>query len=183
MATIDIGPGAEDRAGWVDVGNTLIAKANPSNASGTIEYVSVWVNTNMGFDVSIGTFYGSSPLFTCRDWQAITVGEEFIPADGHAHTYPVDITVEVGDRLGIYWNYSGKIESSESGGEGFYYRGGNQMGAGQGFYNFFSGMDISIFGFTGWEHISKINGAVTANIAKINGVLVASIYKINGVLR
>ena len=42
---IDIGPGATDR-GTSGTPRTAVAKANPANATGTIDTVELWFNTN-----------------------------------------------------------------------------------------------------------------------------------------
>jgi hypothetical protein len=173
---IIVGPGAMDRDGWAVLGgNTFIARANPATVEGYIKTVNIWSNTNLT-SVKIGTFYGAAPLHTNRDWENIgniTAGSKNIKTG-------LNIAIHVNDYLGIYASGDGHIEMSDSGGSGFDYKAGDQMGTGEQFYNYSSGNDISIRGFGGWAYISKVNGIQSANITKMSGVAVAAISKING---
>jgi hypothetical protein len=103
--TIDVGPEATDRAVSKIWGYTILSLENPSNTSGTLNKVQFWFHTDAS-DVKVGTFYGSSTDYTCRDFEVIgTV------SSGSLKTFTgLDIDVEVGDLIGYYCT-AGELDS------------------------------------------------------------------------
>lgn len=121
---IDIGAGAANYENDLSSGYTLIDLTNPANESGALDIIEIWTATN-GTGVKVGTFYGSGTSYTNRDYE--TLGSV---ASGSKHTFTgLSCSVQTGDFLGVYLG-SGTAESSNSGGSGFYYKSGDQFGAG-----------------------------------------------------
>ena len=151
MVDIDIGTGAvtTGEGGWPATWN-VIAKGNPANATGTIDTIEIYSADDLT-DVKVGTFYGSGTSYSNRDY--VTIGSV---TSGSKQTFTEDsgsntISIEVveGDLIGIYWS-SGFIEQETHSGVGFYYKSGDQFGAGEQTYTFIDGREISVYG-TGEE--------------------------------
>ncbi len=117
---IDIGSPAIDRGEALN-SLTWINFNNPANDSGRITYIEIWANTELS-NCKVATFYivnGSD--FSTRDYEAIgTV------ISGSKQTFPVDITVEAGDYIGIYFS-AGKLDAEYSGGLGIKYQSGDNI--------------------------------------------------------
>lgn len=177
--TIDIGPGATNRAGRQAGNTTKIDLGNAANANGTISTWEVWYITDAGAGVLCGTFSGADTTYTNRDYD--TVGDA---ASGSKTTVTGKSTdVVAGDFAGV-WEDSGTIERDTSGGAGIYVNNDNQMGTGAQSYTLSANYAISVYGEgteagAGWAH--KFNGVANASISKINGIAKASISKVNGV--
>ena len=184
MATIDIGPGATNRAGSVSgAGYTDIDANNPANASGTLTSVEIWANTDLS-DCEVGTFYTSDHVtFTCRDSAvigAVTAGSK--------QTFDVSgtpINVQTGDYLGIYYT-AGKLERDSTGYDGLYWYYGEAIDAtDSASFTYLAGDALSIYA-TGtvtaaWSNIAKLDGVAIASVSKIGGTVVGSIAKVCGV--
>ena len=125
MATIDIGPGAIDGDDVSGAGYTFIDKDNPANNTGTIDTFEIWCNTNLT-GTKIGTIAGSGTTYTPRDVE--TIGNV---TSGSKQTFSgLDCDVTSGDFMGYYAG-AGLIERSTSGGTQYYYKSGDQWGAGE----------------------------------------------------
>jgi len=95
---IDIGSPAIDRNN-VSVGSyTIVDYNNPANASGKITNVEIWANTTLT-DCKVAIFYVvSGTNLTTRDYESIG---NVTP--GSKQNFPVDLDVQIGDYLGIYF--------------------------------------------------------------------------------
>lgn len=111
---IDIGDPATDRANALGV-YTLIAKGNPANASGKITSVEIWANEDL-VNCEVAIFEEVDPdTFTTRDNEtigAVTAGSK--------QTFAVDLDVETGDYIGIYYS-GGKIDYESTDGAGMWF--------------------------------------------------------------
>ncbi|MBA7500266.1 hypothetical protein ES704_03021 [subsurface metagenome] len=116
---IDIGSAAINRSNWRDYGVSLIVKENPANASGRITSVDVWFKDGTS-GAWVATFYETDPnRFTARDRQWIGP-----IALGVKETFEVDLKVEEGDYIGIFFGLEGQIEADTEG-EGIWSRVGD----------------------------------------------------------
>ena len=132
---IDIGSGAADYGGTFPVGDTRIDKTNPANETGTIDTIEIWHNTD-GTDVKVGTFYGSGTSYTNRDYELIGS-----VASGSKQIFTgKSCDCQAGDLLGWYAT-SGNLEANATGGTGYFYKSGDQFGAGTQTYT--SGSDAT----------------------------------------
>ena len=167
MADIDVGSEATDRSGSLTYGYTVVDTANPANASGKLTSIKIFAATNLS-NVKVGTLYGTPTTFTSRD--SHTIGSV---TAGSLQTFSgLDIAVEAGDFIGIYFS-AGSIERDTSGGAGsVYYKTGDQFGAGAQSYSALASNAISVYG-TG-ETISitykTVSGAVATTSLLICGV-------------
>lgn len=140
MAIIDIGPPATDRASALAANFTDISLDNPANDSGTLTKFEFWFYSNAG-GVKAGTFYGTPPNFTPRDYE--TIGDV---TSGSKQTFSgLDCDVTSGDYIGGYRS-SGTIENDASGYAGIYWKSGDQFGAGQQSYTLEAGDAQSLYG-------------------------------------
>lgn len=146
---IDIGGGATDRGSsgsWKDY--TLLEKANPANATGTLDTIEIWSVDNLT-GMKAGTFYGSGTSWTSRDVESI--GNV---TGGSKQTFSgLSCDVETDDLLGYF--YSGgsggtAVELDSSGGVGELYKSGDQFGAGTQTYTDLANYESSFYG-TGTE--------------------------------
>ena len=131
MAVIDIGVSdIINRTGTWSFNYTTIILENPANDSGTITEINVWANQDLtGFKV--GTFFGSGGTFECRDFAligSVTAGSKQTFTEDSEST-PLAIEVQTGDYLGFI-STGGLIEST-TGGDGVYYKSGDQTGEGE----------------------------------------------------
>lgn len=130
MADIDIGPDAKGRDSTQIAGYTFVMLDNPANASGKIDKVELWFNTNAG-GVKVGTFSRRiTSNFTCRDFA--TIGN--VTAGSKQTFTGLDIDVVVGDFIGIFFS-SGTLEWDEAGYAGAYYKEGDQFETGEQAYS------------------------------------------------
>jgi hypothetical protein len=108
---IDIGMPAIDRSASITSGYTEVDKNNPANISGTVNKVEIFAVTgNDMANVEVGIFYEeSADHLTTRD-------SEFIGTvvGGPVQTFDVDLTVEAGDYIGVFWT-GGRIEYDNTG--------------------------------------------------------------------
>lgn len=178
MAVIDIGDAAIDRGTLTDINVTRVAVANSANDTGTIDTVEIWMFSN-GSNVEVATFIdeGSNVLST-RDSEAIGS-----VTSGSKQTFSgLDMDVETGDYIGIYGT-AGAIEyaTSGEGGDGVWFKSGDQIPCTSETFSLSSGRTISLYGtgttVAGWT--GKVMGVT--NPGKIYGVDVANISKVMGV--
>lgn len=172
MAAIDVGGEAINRAYSYIEGRTLVAKDNPANATGKITTVEIWAFEQLlNCEVAI-FFVVSGDNLSTRSTVAIgTV------AAGSKQTFPVDLDVEAGDYIGIYYT-DGKIEIDDSVAgmwekEGDYIPCINEAFGAVAYVPSLYGIGAEV-GWTG-----KISGVT--NPAKIMGVGVANIAKVKGI--
>ena len=140
MATIDVGPGAINRASALNKDSTFIDTGNPANDTGTLDTFEIFANEGM-MNVVIGTFSGSGTSYDDRDYE--TIGTV---TSGSKQTFTgKNCDVSSGDLLGIFWSMNGKLEQDTSGGSGIYYVSGSKFGAGSATYTSGSGRAASIY--------------------------------------
>lgn len=140
MATIDIGPGAINRASAHSYNRTLLCVDNPANANGKITSVEIWANANLS-GCKVGTFYGSGTSYTSRDYA--TIGN--VTAGSKQTFGSLSIDVQSGDYIGIFYS-SGGIEADLSGFAGVYQDFGDQFGTGAQTYTLLAGDALSVHG-------------------------------------
>lgn len=70
MTVIDIGPGATNRGSEYPNERTYISLSNPSNGTGILDTMEVWLTNNASV-CKVGTFYGSSTSYTPRDYESL----------------------------------------------------------------------------------------------------------------
>ena len=104
---IDIG--VLGQVSWISVGvgNTRINKGNPAEKAGKITKVKVYVADHGDItDVKIGIFdMVGDNTFTTRSWQNVGTLE-----GGGEREVNVNLDVEEGDYIGIYWSGTGQIK-------------------------------------------------------------------------
>jgi len=166
---INIGMPAIDRG--ASLGSyTLINIGNPANASGKITSVEIWASGYLE-NCEVATFFVvSGNNLSTRDYEAIGGVHH-----GSKQTFPVDLDVEVGDYIGVYYT-SGSIERDTSGYDGCWYTNTDQIPCTDFTFSTSSGSAISLYGTgatVGWDHkwntqtISKWN---TKEFTKWNGL-------------
>jgi len=141
MTIIDIGAGAINRASaQITDAFTYIDLNNPANADGILDVFKVWFNVN-ATGVKVGTFFGSGSSYTSRG--VATLGSVI---SGSEQIFTgLTIPVVAGDFLGIYWA-TGDLELDTTGGAGFYFKAGDQFGAGAQTYTLSASAILSLFG-------------------------------------
>ncbi len=137
---IDIGDPATDRPSALGV-YTLIAKGNPANAGGKITSVQIWANEDL-VNCEVAIFTEVSPnTFTTRSNQAIGA-----VTAGSKQTFPVDLDVEEGDYIGIYYS-GGKIDYVSTDGAGMWYiAGADHIPCTEQVFGFSAGVYLSLHG-------------------------------------
>ena len=139
---IDIGSEAIDRPTFTSFGRTYIALDNPANASGIIDTIRVWAQTDMK-GLLVATFYLlSGDTYKCRshaDIGAVTSGSLQIFTG-------LSIAVEAGDHIGFFTPV-GSLERSSFGYPGLYWKSDDWI-TGHPFteYTFVSGDTFSLYG-------------------------------------
>ncbi len=136
---IDIGMPAIDRPGAFGI-FTIINSGNPANAAGKITSVEIWALATL-YNCKVATFYGSGTNYSTRDWEVIgTVNK------GEKRTFVVDLDVEIGDFIGIYYT-AGNIERTTSGEPGCWSKSGDNIPCKNlSGWSIISGDAISIYG-------------------------------------
>jgi len=173
LAAISIGSPAIDRTGSIPTGYTEVDKNNPANESGTVNKVEIFaVSGNDMEGVEVGIFYiVSGDNLSTRD-------SEYIGAivGGSVQTFDVDLTVEAGDYIGLWWS-GGRIEYTSGTATGDWRKAGDNIPCTNVAFGFYANRMMSIHGYyeapVGWDHkwntqtISKWN---TKEIIKWNGL-------------
>jgi hypothetical protein len=114
---------------------------NPANASGTINSVEVYAESNLSNFVVATFFLISGSTYECRDSQSIGS-----VTSGSKQTFEVDLDVEAGDFIGGYWT-SGDMERDTSGYAGIMDKPGDYTTpTDQIEYHLWTGDAISIYG-------------------------------------
>lgn len=175
MGAIDIGPGATDR-GTTNADMTQIVKDNPANDTGAITSVEIYGASDLP-NCEVATFEEvTTDTFTTRDSE--TLGT--ITGGSKQTVSGLDMDVETGDYLGIYFGLVGDIEADDSGYVGLWIQSGDNIPCTSTSFTYYAGYTVSIYGTgatPGWS--GKVSGVT--NPAKVMGVDVASINKVKGV--
>ncbi|MDD5486241.1 MAG: hypothetical protein PHW65_01615 [Dehalococcoidales bacterium] len=126
---IDVGPGATNRGSNFSINaNTGVAKGNPANASGKLDYAEVFFYSGSSNNFYLGTFSASGNDLTCHDSE--NVGS--VPAGNVLRTFSgLYILVDLGEYLGCF-DKTGNlvIENDSSGGVGKWWLGGEHIDPG-----------------------------------------------------
>lgn len=118
---------------------TYINKGYPALYSGAIRQVTIYAYSNLT-NVQVASFYQvSSNHFTTRDYE--TIGSV---TAGSRKEFNVNITVQVGDYIGIYWS-SGYVGLNGSG-SGVWKVGEDRIPCSNVSFTFVSGQDVSLEG-------------------------------------
>lgn len=136
---IDIGAAAIDRTDYV-ASQTSIAKNNPANRTGKINSIEIWANQNLE-NCKVATFFVvSGNNLSTRDYQVIgTV------IAGSKKTFVVDLEVQEGDYIGIYYT-AGRIDRDDTGGEGAWYYGADKIPCTDFTFSSLTGKILSLYG-------------------------------------
>jgi len=139
---IDIGSPAIDRVSYI-FPFTVIDKNNPANATGTITSVEIWAYVGWG-DMGgavVATFTQvDTNVFTARDRQVIgTV------TAGSKQTFEVNLDVQTGDYIGIYYS-SGGIEVDPTYGAGTWHLAGDQTSCSSATFTSEGSRTMSLYG-------------------------------------
>ena len=150
---------------------TIVNIGNPANDSGKITSVEIW-SLNDLTACEVATFFVvSGNNLSTRDHEAIGNITK-----GSKQTFPVDLNVETGDYLGMYFTI-GNIERDTSGYDGCWFLSGDNIPCSDVTFSVVAGDAISLYGTgttaVGWGHkwntqaISKWN---TKEFTKWNGL-------------
>lgn len=168
---IDVGSEAIDRNSNIGTLYTQFAVDNPANATGILDTVEIWANTNMS-GTKVGTFSGSGTSYDDRDYE--TIGA--VTAGSKQTFSGLSIDVVTGDFIGYYCS-SGFGESSSTGYSGVYRASGDKFGGGANTYTINANITISLYatGETTANPPTVTNSTgesnVTATAARLNGGL------------
>jgi hypothetical protein len=194
MATISIGPGATNRAGGVGFGTyTDIDKNNPSNGSGTLQAVAMYLTSN-ATGIKIGTFYQhatSNTYYYCRDSAVIapqTAGaKRIVTTDSGGNALAIKVCM--GDYLGMYIT-AGAIKRDTTGYSSVWYVAGDKCSSGAlDSYIEIAGNAFSIeasgatpvVGGGGWTQFKTMMGTNIAVISKAPGIAMGDIESVWGI--
>jgi len=136
---IDIGSAAIDRGETLVSGYTLIEKNNPANASGIITSVEIWANATL-INCEVATFYVESGNYlSTRDYEYIGS-----VTSGAKRTFTVDLDVEAGDYIGLY--YSDGSLDGDAFGDGRWYIAADVIPCDNQVFSFIAGKTQSLYG-------------------------------------
>jgi hypothetical protein len=170
MAAIDVGPGATDRGASTTLGtNTYIDTENPANASGIIDVLEIFMDTN-GAGVKIGVATGSGTTWAINDYE--TIGNV---SSGSKQTFTgKEVTVTAGDCMAV-WGSSGELETGTTGSS--LYKAGDQCGTGSqsGYTTTSRTLSLYATGAEGPSHLKTINSLAKVDIKTINGLAISSV--------
>lgn len=137
---IDIGETASNRSGYSTPNYTKVNKGNPANDTGTITSVEIWAYTDLS-NVEVAIFYeGAANVLSTRDTHSIGS-----VTAGSKQTFNVNLDVQVGDYIGMYWT-TGSIEYSSSGCGGQWIANGDNIPCTDITFSLFEGDAISLYG-------------------------------------
>lgn len=139
---IDIGSPAIDRSSAVSYGTTNVTKCNPANESGIITSIEIYAVSGYSMvNCEIATFFVvSGNYLSTRDTEYI--GD--VPAG--KQTFEVNLTVEAGDYIGLYWTF-GRVERGGGFGDPYWYENGDQIPCTNHLFNYVSNLyTYSIYG-------------------------------------
>ncbi len=121
MPAIDVGQEAINRDATSPANYTWVQKANPANLAGTITSIDIWAATALS-GCKVGLLYLIGGL-TYKVRSVATIGN--VPS-GSKQTFPVDLAVEAGDVLAIFFS-GGTVERGTGGGDGYWYLEGDHL--------------------------------------------------------
>jgi len=137
--SIDIGSAAINRVSSTSATNTKVEYANPANFSGKIKSIELWAETNLS-NCEVATFFVvSGNNLSTRDTH--TIGSV---TAGSKQTFEVDLDVEAGDYIGIYYT-AGTLERDISG-AGNWYQSGDNIPCTNVSFSFGTDTTMSIYG-------------------------------------
>lgn len=140
---IDIGTAATDRNTYQTT-ETIVAKGNPANATGTIDTVEIWASLAMTLCEVATFFVVSGNNLSTRDSEAIGS-----VAAGSKQTFAgLSMSVTTGDYLGIYFA-TGRLETSITG-DGDWYKDGDNIPTTNTLFTAEASTEYSLYG-TGTE--------------------------------
>ncbi len=118
--TVNIGAAATDRS-WrfyqASLDYVLIEGSTPATKSGHVTTVALWINEDIGSPggVTLGTFYKTNGnSFTCRDYEVVDTA-------GGYEEFATNLTVVVGDYIGILLTAGRPLEHDTTGGTEYWY--------------------------------------------------------------
>lgn len=168
---IDIGYGAVDGTSTHPADYTVADVWNTANATGVLDTIEIWANTNMT-GCKVGTFeYEGNLQLNCHDYE--TLGN--VTAGSKQTFTGLSINVIFGYYIG-YYAATGAIERSDPGG-GIYSLAGDQTATGTQTYTWYTGLDVSLYG-TGGIRFGTVSIGVGASVttsAKKYQIAIASI--------
>lgn len=139
---IDIGSPAINRPqSWYPGGHCVVVnKDNPADGNGKIESIQIHCATSL-YNCKVATFFVvSGNNLSTRDQQYI--GN--VP-QGATRTFPVDIDVNIGDYLGIYF-FNRKLDTTNIGYAGCWYIYSDQIPCSNVLFSLLSGRTASLYG-------------------------------------
>ena len=144
--SIEIGNDVIIRDDSFNGGFTLITTGGPANGTGSLSTLKIYLDDAFenGTGVKIGTFSGSAPNYTPRDVEVIGNVTK-----GSVHTATgKSCDVQTDDVIGYFQDGTdvGRIEYSWAGGSASHYKSGDQFGAGQQEYTFYTNGNASLYG-------------------------------------
>lgn len=117
MAAIAVGPAASDRASVTVAGNTVLDLANPADGTGTIDTITIYVNSQIT-TAKVGLFYlTTGTTYICRSSYTtgvLTVGLNTLTG--------LNLACQAGDVIGIY-HATGAVDRADTGGTSAYVTG------------------------------------------------------------
>jgi hypothetical protein len=174
--SIDIGPEAIDRGGFIGANYTRIMMDNPANADGKITSVELWAYSDLSGCIVATFFVVSGNTLSARDHQTVDNGNGAgVVIAGSKQTFTVDLDVQTGDYIGLFYSV-GNMERDASGFAGLWGKSGDYTASSDITYGTAAGDTESIKGIgatVGWDHkwntqtISKWN---TKEFTKWNGL-------------
>lgn len=157
---INVGVPAITSSYSLNNGYTAISLDNPANNNGTIKTINIFVDSTMS-GVKVGTFYGSGGYYTMRDYQVISTS-----LSSGLNSIDVDIQIEKGDYIGIYYT-GGYIKIKDISGDGYYLVNGDKFDGSGHTYSTFNSKSLSLNGSSYIEYIyensSMTQGSHTTN--------------------
>ncbi len=146
--SIDVGPGATDRASGYGGGpaKTFLAKDNPANANGSLDTFELYFASENGTLVKAGTFSGASTTWTNRDYE--TIGTVTYGSKQTFTGLACDVATD--DIAGVGFT-GGIIEIDSSGGAGILNAFASNFGNGSQSYSTFDADGILSVYATGTE--------------------------------
>ena len=160
MADIDVGAAAVGRSYGATLTNiTYQLITNPANADGVLDTVEIYTGGVTG--LKVGTGYGTGTSRQIRD--SVTIGD--ITYSGKSTLSGLSIDVVTGDLISFYCNPGG-LHFSNSGGNGIYYKTGDQFSAGVQTYTSAASIIISLYATgetvaVGSKALKRFGGIIT----------------------
>ena len=121
LVPLYMGSEAKDRPNTFSAGNTILLLNTPASAAGKITSVEIWASISLE-NCKVAIFFNPFlDRYTTRS-QA-TIGPV---TAGSKQVFEVDLAVQVGDYIGLYWS-AGKMEATSTGEAGIWYKTGDYI--------------------------------------------------------